>query len=254
MSQYNIEMNTYNGSTYDQLYPKTYLSNVLDWSSTIYSKTEVDNIINSNIENAKEDLIEQLQIPNFVRYQTKRINKTITANSNSSSEDIIANQLFPINTFYCYEDIIIMASGFIIMKDEKDATKKLKLIITVGKISYTYTFISQTPDIELSFSGLDTKSIFLIKYGFGMNNIGGSQDISELNRTRQYGIDLTSIYNNDYLILYENLYNGNPIYFNIDYNFIGASSSNVGTLNCGMFFTLYKRTNPLVANMFSLNT
>lgn len=54
MSTYNIEMNSYNGSTYDQLYPRTYLSNILDWTSSIYSKTEVDNLIspiNSSVSN-----------------------------------------------------------------------------------------------------------------------------------------------------------------------------------------------------------
>ena len=257
MSQYNIEMNTYNGSTYDQLYPKTYLSNVLNWSNTIYSKTEVDNIINSNIENAKEDLTEQLQIPNFVQYQTKRINGTITVDSNSSSEDTISKQLFPSNTFYCYEDIIIMASGSIIMEDEKNYSKELRLITSIRDVSYTYTFISQPSDIRLSFSGSDTKSIFLIKYGFGINNIGGGQTTTGSNLALQHGIDLFSLYNDhsysiDYSILYNNLYNSSQINFGIDYNF-ATLTSNVGTINYDITFTLYKRTNPLVANMFSLN-
>ena len=124
MSQYNIEMNSFNGSSYDQLYPQTLLSNVSNWNNSIYSKTEVDNIINSNIEDVEENLTKQLQIPNFVQYQTKRINGTMTSNSHSSSENTIAKQLFPSNTFYCYEDIIIMASGSVTMEDEKNYTKQ----------------------------------------------------------------------------------------------------------------------------------
>ena len=47
MSTYNIEMNAYNGSSYDQLYPQTLLNNVTDWSNNVYSKTEIDNVLNS---------------------------------------------------------------------------------------------------------------------------------------------------------------------------------------------------------------
>ena len=35
-------MNSYNGSTYDQLYPKTLLNNISDWNSNIYSKNEIN--------------------------------------------------------------------------------------------------------------------------------------------------------------------------------------------------------------------
>ena len=260
MATRNIQMNYYNGSSYDQLYPQTLLSNVSNWNNSIYSKSEVDNIINSNIEDVKENLTKQLQIPNFVQYQTKRINGTITSDSKSSSDKTIAKELFPSNTFYCYEDIIITASGSITMEDEKNYSKNLKLITSIRDMSYTYTFISQSSDIRLSFSGSDTKSIFLIKYGFGMNNIGGGQITTESDITAQYGIDLFSIYydHNDtldnYSIFYKNLYNGIPIKFSIDYTFVDSSSSNVGTLNYNIIFTLYKRTNPLVTNMFSLNT
>ena len=47
MSQYNIEMNSYDGSQYNQLYPKTLLNNISDWSSMLYSKDEVDSKISS---------------------------------------------------------------------------------------------------------------------------------------------------------------------------------------------------------------
>ena len=47
MSQYNIEMNSFNGSSYDQLYPQTLMNNISDWKENIYSKSETDNFINS---------------------------------------------------------------------------------------------------------------------------------------------------------------------------------------------------------------
>lgn len=47
MAQYNIEMNSFNGSSYDVLYPRTVLNNVTDWANSIYSKSQVDSQINS---------------------------------------------------------------------------------------------------------------------------------------------------------------------------------------------------------------
>ena len=44
MSQYNIEMNSYDGSQYNQLYPQTLLNNVTDWSNILYTKNEINNI------------------------------------------------------------------------------------------------------------------------------------------------------------------------------------------------------------------
>ena len=47
MSTYNIEMNYFNGSGYDQLYPRTNMSNISDWNSYVYSKNQVDEDISS---------------------------------------------------------------------------------------------------------------------------------------------------------------------------------------------------------------
>ena len=47
MANYNIEMQYYNGSSYDVLYPNIPLSNVNDWEDNVYSKTEIDSTISS---------------------------------------------------------------------------------------------------------------------------------------------------------------------------------------------------------------
>ena len=58
----NILMNYYNGNGYDELYPQTTLSNVSDWESNLYSKTEVDKIKNSleTSINSMKDTLETL--------------------------------------------------------------------------------------------------------------------------------------------------------------------------------------------------
>ena len=49
MAIYNVEMNYLNSNgNYDTLMPKTILNNISDWSSMLYSKEEIDNIIEDN--------------------------------------------------------------------------------------------------------------------------------------------------------------------------------------------------------------
>ena len=57
MSQYNIEMNSFNGSSYDQLYPQTLLNNISDWANNIYSKTEIDNVLNSFLPTSNSAIV-----------------------------------------------------------------------------------------------------------------------------------------------------------------------------------------------------
>lgn len=47
MSTYNVEMSYFNGSGYDQLYPRSKMSNISDWNSYVYSKSQVDSNISS---------------------------------------------------------------------------------------------------------------------------------------------------------------------------------------------------------------
>lgn len=50
MSQYNIEMNSFNGSSYDQLFPQTLWSNINGWENSIYTKDETNSQINTLIK------------------------------------------------------------------------------------------------------------------------------------------------------------------------------------------------------------
>lgn len=47
MASYNIEMQCYNGSSYDVLYPNIPISAVSNWEDNVYSKTEIDSTISS---------------------------------------------------------------------------------------------------------------------------------------------------------------------------------------------------------------
>lgn len=82
MTQYNIEMNSFNGSTYDQLYPKTLLENVSNWNSSIYSKSEVDGFV-SNLNSSISKI--NTSISNFKMKCDTITSISISANTEKSS-------------------------------------------------------------------------------------------------------------------------------------------------------------------------
>ena len=58
MANYNIEMNYYNGGSYDTLYPNIPISAVNDWSNNIYNKTQIDGFVsnlNSQISSVTDE-------------------------------------------------------------------------------------------------------------------------------------------------------------------------------------------------------
>lgn len=117
MANYNIEMNYYNGNSYDILQPKTILNNISDWQNNIYNKTEIDNKIqqetqniNSQIENINSKMEDYDN--SFTLLQRISINKTVTRTKSSSLKNA-TYQLLPANSFYAYEDVLIkIKSGF----------------------------------------------------------------------------------------------------------------------------------------------
>lgn len=94
MSTYNIEMNTYNGSTYDQLYPITSINNVTDLSNQLSA-------INSSIENIQS----QSTGANFIILYDAEIGPIESTNEVSSSTTIELNDnLFNYSRIYCFAD------------------------------------------------------------------------------------------------------------------------------------------------------
>ena len=111
MSQYNIEMNSYNGRSYDALYPKTILNNVSDWSNNIYSKSQIDstiNTINSSISENKnkiEELDSIMDQNNFTLFKSGTYNQPTTYGNTSSSQHYTTLLASPWRELY--EDAVI---------------------------------------------------------------------------------------------------------------------------------------------------
>lgn len=78
MAQYNIEMNSFDGSQYNQLYPRTLLNNVTDWNGSIYSKSEIDSELNSVSTNFNSKI-------STITGQISSLNRTVTSLSNTVS-------------------------------------------------------------------------------------------------------------------------------------------------------------------------
>ena len=58
MAVKNIEMNYRNESGYDVLYPESILENIVDWQNSIYSKSEIDNLV-QQIQNSLDSFVNQ---------------------------------------------------------------------------------------------------------------------------------------------------------------------------------------------------
>ena len=66
MANYNIQMEYFNGSSYDILQPQTILNNITDWASNLYSRTEVNNLLsqkaNSSTVSSLETIVNNMRI------------------------------------------------------------------------------------------------------------------------------------------------------------------------------------------------
>lgn len=111
MANYNIEMNYYNGNSYDILQPKTILNNISDWQNSIYNKTEVDNKIQQETQNINSQIANinskmEDYDNSFTLLQRISINETVTRTKSSSLKNA-TYQLLPGNSFYAYEDVLV---------------------------------------------------------------------------------------------------------------------------------------------------
>ena len=95
---YNIQMNYYDGSSYQELNPRTLLANVSDWRNSIYNKTEVDSIkstLQGNIDNVENSLQNNIDNIHKIRYHTSfNVNladRTSTTEGNIAFTDYIYN-------------------------------------------------------------------------------------------------------------------------------------------------------------------
>ena len=102
---YNITMNYYDGSTYQELYPSTLLNNINDWNNDIYSKTEIDNKVEQI--NSSVSIIQSSPIK-FV----KVINNTVFSVGSNSSTIVGSNIDLSNSLGFVYVLVLPGTSGF----------------------------------------------------------------------------------------------------------------------------------------------
>ena len=135
MSTYNIEMNSYNGSNYDVLYPKTVLNNITNWNSNIYSKAQIDSTIsdiNDKISKNEEAINQNLEsITKSKGFCKKYGGGTYTVNGkyvviSEIAEDIIINSYGAIAIIKNHSEIVY--SGSLCISDSNDFEYGIELI------------------------------------------------------------------------------------------------------------------------------
>ena len=92
MSTYNVEMSYFNGSGYDQLYPRSKMSNISDWNSYVYSKSQVDNTVNG-INNKLNSGISGINP--WVSFYNRTINRSGRINYAGGNSVVYSNFLSP---------------------------------------------------------------------------------------------------------------------------------------------------------------
>lgn len=107
MSIYNIEMNYFNGTEYDQLKPNTVMNNISDWNDYIYSKNEVDESIETISDKINNGIIGICPWTLFKTTNLKVSNQTLVNNDETTMVGQVISDNYCGNT----EDVIITISG-----------------------------------------------------------------------------------------------------------------------------------------------
>ena len=58
MANYNIQMEYFNGSSYDVLQPQTILNNITDWASNLYSQSQINDLLNQKANSSQIDSLQ----------------------------------------------------------------------------------------------------------------------------------------------------------------------------------------------------
>lgn len=270
-------MNYFNGNEYDQLYPRTNMSNVSDWGNYVYSKSEVDGSIDNvsqNINNINSTLLEKIEdINNNFSNEISEINEKI----NSGISGIVPWNLFMTKTLDDSGKIDNLNAGVTSFQlfSGNYATYEEDVLITIeGQASVTATVNLMTNAVKcgVSFDLSNTNqnktdNIFL---GVAAHNFATSTTITDtqnidktviymiyktnplaihsMNTSPYSAVDLNIIYPNLNIIA-NNSYNSKltfnqPIYLNVCLFYTGNDSIYYITNNSysyNLTFNLYKR-------------
>lgn len=262
----NIEMNYFNGSSYDQLYPNTVMSNVNDWGNYVYSKSEVDGSIgsvNSNISSINSNLTKQINTINgkinsgisglipWNLFMTKTLDDS--GKINNLNAGVTSFQLFSGNYATYKEDVLITIEG------QASVTATVNLMTNAVKCGVSFDLSNTNQN--------NTDNIFL---GVAANNFATSTTMTDTqnidktviymiyktnplaihsrNAAQDSAIDLNIIYP-DLNIVANNSYNSKltfnqPIYLNVCLFYTGNNSIYYITNNSysyNLTFNIYKR-------------
>lgn len=238
MAQYNIEMNSYDGRQYNQLYPKTSLNNVMDWQNSIYSKTEVDNTF-SEVNDKITDIETVTSTFGFVKAHDTNVNL-----SNVSREG--SRQILPGNWANSYEDVILYVTGW--SRINYDISSGAGYVANSVSINGVTIFI-----FRVGYSGSDNLSnikSYAYRLGLGFSSLEGDGGSNKM-------FEYKSCYLGNNLDVFDKAYNSNaggslPTSNALVLNY-STYNSNV-TMSFNLNVKIYKRTNPLYLAMTQIGT
>ena len=256
---YNIQMNYYDGSSYQELNPRTLLANVTDWNNSVYSKSEMD----TNLQSITTSFTQQLQeldnkispiisgnIAPWTKFQTKTVtlNRTVANDSYSSTEILFPSNLYALGKEDCIltvsnmkVDVTYTTTGhlegnlYISLKKEGDSDGFFLIYSRIRESDYSGTSFTQK---------IEQKDDIILASTYGVNTFLNGNNGDFTNDEPLINIDLENLamqkfsYASEIQARYRSL---------LDYNKPIQLSTNINryvttvTVNATMDFNIYKR-------------
>lgn len=248
----NIEMNYYNGSNYEVLYPSVMMNNIGDWNSKVYSKSEIDSKVsevNTTVTNLEDKMtnIHTGQVIPWVKFKEATYQDTVElSNTNGESTYSKNEEFLPENYLGSYEDIALGIQGSINIPNSyfwgDVKYNKLDISLRLSGGGREFKFITYT---NSSKDGNDSRS-----YNYDKANLIYTLYFYETTMNQHAVISTNNFLGPDSLVWREWLPLNQEIYFYVSAN-CGNGSSWMD-FNYNLTITMYKRPSILTYNPYIL--
>ena len=226
----NIEMNYYNGTDYEILYPSVMMNNIGDWQSNVYSKAETDNKIDEKISNIQ---LSNITPWNYFKEVTLQFSEDIASDTPNKKVELINSTYYSGN-----EDVLLVLNG----------SFSAQLVSSVGNNCggiLGLLFGREGRDIiffDVSQSSSSFSKIFNNQILGGI--IFGNENLASRNTYKMYYVSTTVASASSYSTITDLLEKNSPIQLSL-YNFLGMGKAH---LEVNLTLTMYKR--PSILGMY----
>ena len=224
----NIEMNYYNGTDYEILYPSVVMNNIGDWQSNVYSKAETDNKIDEKISNIQ---LSNIAPWNHFKEVTLQFSKNITSDTPDTKVELINSTYYSGN-----EDVLLVLNGSLsaqLVSSDGYCGAILGLLFDNEGRDIMFFDVYKSPPFSKIFNNQILGGI-----------IFGNENLVSRNTYKMYYVSTTVASASSYSPITDLLEKNSPIQLSL-YNFLGTGKAH---LEVNLTLTMYKR--PSILGMY----